>query len=93
MNTTVFVLILFAHVGPMGDGNSNALTGGYAGWPGFTPRRDPRGDRDGTVESQLSWRHSDNGRLARLRLLRDMLDAHTEETISVDEELFKFLDL
>ena len=26
MNTTVFVLILFAHVGPMGDGNSNALT-------------------------------------------------------------------
>ena len=21
MNTTVFVLILFAHVGPMGDGN------------------------------------------------------------------------
>jgi hypothetical protein len=26
MNTTVFVLILFAHVGPLGDGNSNALT-------------------------------------------------------------------
>ena len=26
MNTAVFVLILFAHVGPMGDGNSNALT-------------------------------------------------------------------
>lgn len=26
MNTTVFVLILFAYVGPMGDGNSNALT-------------------------------------------------------------------
>jgi hypothetical protein len=45
------------------------------------------------VGSQLAWRHSDNGRLARLRLLRDMLDAHTEETISVDEELFKFLDL
>lgn len=45
------------------------------------------------VESQLPWRHSDNGRLARLRLLRDMLDAHTEETISVDEELFEFLGL
>ena len=44
------------------------------------------------VEAQLTWRHSDNGRLARLRLLRDMLDLHTEETISVDEELFKFLD-
>ena len=26
MNTAAFVLILFAHVGPMGDGNSNALT-------------------------------------------------------------------
>ena len=26
MNTAVFVLILFAHVGTMGDGNSNALT-------------------------------------------------------------------
>lgn len=26
MSTTMFVLILFAHVGPMGDGNSNALT-------------------------------------------------------------------
>jgi hypothetical protein len=23
---TIFVLILFAHVGPMGDGNSNAIT-------------------------------------------------------------------
>ena len=45
------------------------------------------------VGSQLARRHSDNGRLARLYLLRDMLDAHTEETISVDEELFKFLDL
>ena len=45
------------------------------------------------VGSRLTWRHSDNERLARLRLLRDMLDAHTEETISVDEELFKFLDL
>ena len=26
MNTTAFVLILFAHVGAMGNGNSNALT-------------------------------------------------------------------
>jgi len=26
MNTAAFVLILFAHVGPMGNGNSNALT-------------------------------------------------------------------
>ena len=45
------------------------------------------------VGSQLAWRHSDNERLARLCLLRDMLLAHTEETISIDEELFKFLDL
>lgn len=26
MNIATFVLIIFAHVGPMGDGNSNALT-------------------------------------------------------------------
>ena len=26
MNTAAFVLIIFAHVGPMGQGNSNALT-------------------------------------------------------------------
>jgi hypothetical protein len=26
MNTAAFILILFAHVGPMGQGNSNALT-------------------------------------------------------------------
>lgn len=26
MNTTAFILILFAHVGPLADGNSNALT-------------------------------------------------------------------
>lgn len=45
------------------------------------------------VKQHLSWRQSDVQRLARLRLLRDMLDAHTEETISVDEELFKFLGL
>lgn len=26
MNTAAFILIIFAHVGAMGDGNSNALT-------------------------------------------------------------------
>ena len=26
MNTAAFILIIFAHVGPMGNGNSNALT-------------------------------------------------------------------
>lgn len=26
MNTAAWILILFAHVGPMGQGNSNALT-------------------------------------------------------------------
>lgn len=26
MNTAAFILIIFAHVGPMGEGNSNALT-------------------------------------------------------------------
>lgn len=26
MNTAAFILIIFAHVGPMADGNSNALT-------------------------------------------------------------------
>lgn len=26
MNTAAYILILFAHVGPMGQGNSNALT-------------------------------------------------------------------
>ena len=26
MNTAAWILILFAHVGPMGHGNSNALT-------------------------------------------------------------------
>lgn len=29
MNLGAWVLILFAHVGPMGDGNSNALTVAY----------------------------------------------------------------
>ena len=29
MNAVNWVLILFAHVGPMGDGNSNALTTAY----------------------------------------------------------------
>ena len=45
------------------------------------------------VKQHLSWPQGAAQHLARLRLLRDMLDAHTEETISVDEELFKFLDL
>ena len=45
------------------------------------------------VKQHLSWPQGDAQRLARLRLLRDMLDAHTEETISVDEELFEFLGL
>jgi hypothetical protein len=26
MNTAAFILIIFAHVGPMGSGNSNAIT-------------------------------------------------------------------
>lgn len=26
MNTAAYILILFAHVGPLGNGNSNALT-------------------------------------------------------------------
>lgn len=46
-----------------------------------------------TVGQQLSWSHSDNERVSRLYRLKDMLELHTEETISVDEELFKFLDL
>ncbi len=45
------------------------------------------------VKQHLSWPQSDDQRLVRLYLLDDMLDLHTEETISVDEELFKFLDL
>ena len=45
------------------------------------------------VKQHLSWPQSDDRRLVRLYLLDDMLDLHTEETISVDEELFKFLDL
>ena len=44
------------------------------------------------VKQHLSWPNADR-RLARLYLLDDMLNLHTEETISVDEELFKFLDL
>ena len=45
------------------------------------------------VRQHLSWSHSDNERVSRLYRLKDMLELHTEETISVDEELFKFLDL
>ena len=45
------------------------------------------------VKQHLSWSQSDDQRLVRLYLLDDMLDLHTEETISIDEELFKFLDL
>lgn len=45
------------------------------------------------VGQQLSWSQVDDSRISRLYRLRDMLEFHTEETISVDEELFKFLDL
>ena len=41
----------------------------------------------------LAWPQGDDERVSRLYRLKDMLLAHTEETISVDEELFKFLDL
>lgn len=33
MNLGAWVLIIFAHVGPMGDGNSNALTVAYFNTP------------------------------------------------------------
>ena len=45
------------------------------------------------VRQHLSWPQVDDQCISRLYTLRDMLDLHTEETISVDEELFKFLDL
>lgn len=46
------------------------------------------------VKDHLSWpMHLDEQHIWRLHLLRDMLELHTEETISVDEELFKFLEL
>ena len=45
------------------------------------------------VGQLLSWPQGDDERVSRLYRLRDMLYLHTEETISVDEELFKFLDL
>ena len=45
------------------------------------------------VKEHLSWPQSDDQYISRLYRLRDMLELHTEETISVDEELFKFLDL
>ena len=41
----------------------------------------------------LALPQGDDERVSRLYRLKDMLLAHTEETISVDEELFKFLDL
>ena len=45
------------------------------------------------VGQLLAWPQGDDERVSRLYRLKDMLLAHTEETISVDEELFKFLDL
>ena len=45
------------------------------------------------VRQRLSWPQVDDQCISRLYTLRDMLEFHTEETISVDEELFKFLDL
>ena len=45
------------------------------------------------VGQLLAWPQGDDERVSRLYRLNDMLLAHTEETISVDEELFKFLDL
>ena len=45
------------------------------------------------VKEHLSWPQVDDQCISRLYRLRDMLDAHTEETISVDEELFEFLGL
>jgi hypothetical protein len=45
------------------------------------------------VRQHLSWSQVDDQRISRLYTLRDMLELHTEETISVDEELFKFLDI
>ena len=45
------------------------------------------------VGQLLAWPQGDDERVSRLYRLKDMLLAHMEETISVDEELFKFLDL
>ena len=45
------------------------------------------------VGQLLARPQGDDERVSRLYRLKDMLLAHTEETISVDEELFKFLDL
>ena len=45
------------------------------------------------VGQLLAWPQGDDERVSRLNRHKDMLLAHTEETISVDEELFKFLDL
>ena len=47
-----------------------------------------------TVKEHLSWpMNLDEQHISRLYTLRDMLELHTEETISVDEELFEFLYL
>ena len=53
----------------------------------------PTGLIKSKVGQHLSWPQGDDQCISRLYRLRDMLLAHTEETISVDEELFKFLDL
>lgn len=46
------------------------------------------------VKEHLSWpMRRDEQHISRLYILRDMLELHMEETISVDEELFRFLDL
>ena len=45
------------------------------------------------VGQLLAWPQGDDGRVSRLYRLKDMLLAHTEETISVDEELFELLGL
>lgn len=46
------------------------------------------------VKEHLYWSmRLDEQHIWRLQVLRDMLELHTEETISVDEELFKFLYL
>lgn len=45
------------------------------------------------VGQLLAWPQGDDERVSCLYRLKDMLLAHTEETISVDEELFEFLGL
>ena len=45
------------------------------------------------VRQHLSWPQGDDQCISRLYRLRDMLELHMEETISVDEELFELLGL